>query len=202
MITEVSSPADRREFFRINDTVLIELQPLNANEAEQLGQVLKDPLHSGNSQEKSQLRTLQTAFNHITDQIIQHDREIARALRLLDEKINLVHHAVQRQQNRSDDNLKIEANLSGGGIAFMSAENIDAKNAVEVKIELQPYGTLIHTVANVISCTKTQDSSTKAPYFLRLAFSFMSEIDRNILVKHILNRQAETIRHNADSQFA
>ena len=202
MVTEVSSPADRREYFRINDTVLIEVQPLEAEEAEKLGQILKDPLHTGYGQERSQLRTLQTAFNHITDQIVLHDREIARALRLLDEKINLVHHAVQRQQNKSDDNLKIEANLSGGGIAFMTAENIATKNAVELKIELQPYGTLIHTVANVISCTKTQDSSTKAPYFLRLAFSFMSEIDRSILIKHILNRQAETIRNHADSQFA
>lgn len=195
MVTGVASQADRREFFRINDTVFIEFQPISAEEAEELSQVLKDPLHSGNYQEQGQLRTLQTAFNHIADQISHHDRDIARALRLLDEKINLINHAVQRQQNKSDENLEVEANLSGGGIAFMSAENIDPKSAVEIKIELQPSGTFIHTVANVIACTKAKDASDEAPYFLRLAFTSMSEIDRSILVKHILNRQAENIRH-------
>lgn len=83
----------------------------------------------------------------------------------------------------------------------MSAENIDSKSAVEIKIELQPSGSYIHTVANVISCHKTKNSSTEAPYFLRLAFTHMSEIDRSMLVKHILNRQAETIRHNSSNNL-
>jgi len=203
MITGVASQADRREFFRINDTVFIEFQSISDQTAEELGQILRDPLHSGNHQEKGQLRTLQTAFNHVTEQINQHDRDIARALRLLDEKITLINHAVQRQQNKSDKHLEIEVNLSGGGIAFMSAEEIAPKSAVELKIELQPSGTYIHTIANVIACSKTKDSSEEAPYFLRMAFISMSEIDRSILVKHILSRQAENIRHTkSDEQFS
>ena len=197
MVMDASSQADRREFFRINDTVYVDCQPISAEKAEELGKALKDPLHSANNQTKNQLRSLQSAFNHITDQINQHDRDIARALRLLDDKISMVHHAIHRQQNKSDDNQVIDANLSGGGIAFMTAEHIDSKNAVEVKIELQPMGTHIHTVANVISCNKTKENVDK-PYFLRLAFTYMSEIDRSTLVKHILNRQAEVIRHTVN----
>jgi len=195
MVMEASSQADRREFFRINDTVFIECHSISSPEAEQLGEILKDPLHSANSQEKNQFQTVQSAFNHITDQINQHNRDIARALRLLDEKISLINHMVQRQQNKSEGNQITEANLSGGGIAFMTAEQIDDKNAVELKIQLQSSGAHIHTVAKVISCNKTKEDSEK-PYFLRLAFIDMSEIDRSILIKHILNRQAEVIRHN------
>jgi len=195
MVMEASSQADRREFFRINDTVFIEFHSISPEEAEQLGETLSDPLHSANNQEKSQFQTVQSAFNHITDQINQQNRDIARALRLLDEKINIINHALQRQQNKSEDNQILDANLSGGGIAFMTAEQIDSKNAVEIKIQLQPSGAHIHSVAKVISCNKTNEGSEN-PYFLRLAFTDMSEIDRTILIKHILNRQAEVIRHN------
>jgi len=195
MVMDASSQADRREFFRINDTVVIEFHSISTQEAQQLGETLKDPLHSANNQEKNQFQTLQNAFNHLADQINQQNRDVARALRLLDEKISIINHALQRQQNKSEDNQILDANLSGGGIAFMSAEQIDTKNAVELKIQLQPSGAHIHTVAKVISCSKTMDNSDK-PYFLRLAFTDMSEIDRSILIKHILNRQAEVIRHN------
>jgi PilZ domain-containing protein len=195
MVLDASSGADRREFFRINDTVIIEFQSISAQEAEQLGEILNDPLHSANNQERNQFQTLQNAFNHLADQIGQQNRDIARALRLLDEKISIVNHTVQRQQNKSEGNQLIDANLSGGGIAFMVAEQIDTKNAVELKIQLQSSAANIHSVAKVISCKKTKEDSEK-PYFLRLAFIDMSEIDRSILIKHILNRQAEVIRHN------
>jgi PilZ domain-containing protein len=195
MVTDASSQADRREFFRINDTVFIECHSISSQEAEQLGEILKDPLHSANNQERNQFQTLQNAFNHLTDQINQHNRDIARALRLLDEKISIINHVLQRQQNKSEGHQIIDANLSGGGIAFMTAEQLDDKNAVELKIQLQSSGANIHSVAKVISCNKTNENSEK-PYFLRLAFIDMSEIDRNILIKHILNRQAEVIRHN------
>jgi hypothetical protein len=195
MVLDASSQADRREFFRINDTVYIECHSISSQEAEELGEILKDPLRSANHQDKNQFQTLQTAFNHLADQINQQNRDLARALRLLDEKISIVHHALQRQQNKSQGNQIVEANLSGGGIAFMTAEQIDTKNAIELKIQLQPTGAHIHTVAKVISCNKTNENSEK-PYFLRLVFTDMSEIDRSILIKHILNRQAEVIRHN------
>lgn len=195
MVMEASSQADRREYFRINDTVFLEFNSISSQEAEQLGETLNDPLHSANNQEKSQFQTVQNAFNHITDQINQQNRDVARALRLLDEKISIINHALQRQQNKSEGNQMLDANLSGGGVAFMTAEQIDSKNAVEIKIQLQPSGAHIHSVAKVISCNKTNEGS-ETPYFLRLAFTDMSEIDRTILIKHILNRQAEVIRHN------
>jgi hypothetical protein len=52
-------------------------------------------------------------------------------------------------------------------------------------------------VAHVVSCDKLNDAPQETPYLLRLAFTHMSEIDRNLLVKHVLNRQAEDIRNNA-----
>jgi c-di-GMP-binding flagellar brake protein YcgR len=191
-----SSGADRREFFRINDTVYVEYSVISDDEAEKIGQLLRDPLHSDQGSEKDQLHTIQAAFNHLTDQINQTDRDIARALRLLDDKLNIINHLVQRQQNPTENNIPVDANLSGGGIAFLAPENLIPKSTLELKIQLPAKGNVVHTIANVIGCSRVDHAPQDTPYFLRLAFTHMSELDRNVLVKHILNRQAEDIRNN------
>lgn len=192
--------SDRREYFRINDTVFVDYKLIDHAEAERLGAIIQNPLQSSSDSEgKLQLNTIQTSFTHLVDQINQDDREIARALRLLDEKINIHVQILKRQSDKSkDSNPAVEVNLSGGGIAFFSAEKIDAKNILEVHIELIPSGTTIHAITNVISCNKIHDAPKETPYFLRLVFSHMSECDRNLLVKHTLSRQAEELRSAQD----
>ncbi|MFW5451217.1 MAG: PilZ domain-containing protein [Methylophagaceae bacterium] len=191
--------SDRREFFRINDTVFIDISSLDEEQADRLGQVIRSPIHNDKNQEKQQLSALQTAFNHINDQINQTDRDVARALRILDDKLNLISQTVRRQQNRSNDSEAVEVNLSGGGIAFLTAEEFSSKSAFEINIELRPSGDLIHTVANVIACNRITDAPEETPYLLRLVFTHMSECDRNLLVKHTLSRQAEILRADHDT---
>ncbi|MFW5427280.1 MAG: PilZ domain-containing protein, partial [Methylophagaceae bacterium] len=65
---------------------------------------------------------------------------------------------------------------------------------VEIHIELSHSGNFINAIANVIACDKLDDTPEKTPYYLRLAFSHMSEHDRNLLVKHTLSRQAQALR--------
>lgn len=190
--------SDQREFFRINDMVFIELTPLDSGDVERLSVSIKDHTNNEENKEKSQLQTLQTAFSHLTDQINQQDREIARALRMLDERITLLAQSFQRQQNISENKSLTKVSLSGGGVSFLSADKYDAKSAVEIRIELRSSATVLHAIANVITCEKSFDAPKETPYYLRLIFSHMSECDRNSLIKHTLTRQAEDLRiaHN------
>tara|TARA_R110002050_G_scaffold9504_1_gene33085 strand:- start:223146 stop:223745 length:600 start_codon:yes stop_codon:yes gene_type:complete len=186
---------DRRNFFRINDTVYIDITELNYDEITHVASAIKNPpLTDNESQEKRQLSTIQASLTHLFEQINHTDRQVARALRLLDDKISIVTHMVQRQQNSTDSRTMVESNLSGGGIAFMTDHQYISKATLDLRIELQPSGTIIHTIANVIACDKHYDAPKHAPYYLRLVFTHMSEYDRNFLVKHILSRQAETLR--------
>jgi len=194
--------SDRRDFFRINDTVYIEFSLIDHNQAENLASSIDNTPSDESGQQKQQLSTLQTSITHLIDQINQSDREVARALRLLDEKINIIAHSLQRLHNTKDDSKAIEANLSGGGIAFLSADKYEAKRNIEMRIELRPSGTTLHVIANVIACNKLYDAPTETPYLLRLAFTHMSEIDRNLLVRHTLSRQAEELRIKAAQQPA
>lgn len=188
-----NSGSDRREFFRINDTVVIEYAVVSKDDTEQ------QPNHShqlniDESSDKIQLRNIQNNLNHLFDSINQADREIARALRLLDDKINLLTQALYRQSHPITPEALVEANLSGGGIAFMVEEPVSEKETVEIYLQLLPSGTQINAIAKVISCDKIDGADPSIPYHLRLAFTHMDEQDRNLLVKHTLNRQAEALR--------
>jgi hypothetical protein len=186
---------DRRDFFRINDMIYIDVTELNYDEVNQVVSTIKNPpLTDDVSQDKRQLSTIQASLIHLIEQINHSDRQVARALRLLDDKISIISHMVQRQQNTTDNRNMIESNLSGGGIAFMTDHQYAHKATLDLRIELQPSGTIIHTIANVIACDKQYDTPKDTPYFLRLVFTHMSEYDRNFLVKYILLRQAESLR--------
>jgi len=186
--------SDRREFFRVNDHVYIDFSALDNEEAARLIPIIKAPSHGDDGEDKQRLHDIQTHLSHLIDQINQTDRDVARALRLLDEKISLVAQTIHQQENKFDTRKPIEANLSGGGIAFFTAEQYPTKSTIEIHIEFQSSGCIIHAIANVVSCNKVYDAPKETPYLLRLVFSHMSEVDRNLLVKHTLSRQALELR--------
>lgn len=186
--------SDRREFFRINDTVFVEVTAIDGKDLQHRATAISNPSPSDGNQSLQQFQELTTSLTHLIDQINQSDRETARALRLLDDKVNLIAHAVQHQQNVSEHQNVSDVNLSGGGIALLSADQYSGNSPVEIRIELGQSGGFINAIANVISCEKLRDAPKETPYFLRLGFSHMSEHDRNALVKYTLSRQAQALR--------
>ncbi|MDQ7072408.1 MAG: PilZ domain-containing protein [Gammaproteobacteria bacterium] len=185
---------DRREFFRINDTVFVEISAIDGKELQSRVTAISNPIPDEGNLVQQQLDELTGSLTRLIDQISQSDRETARALRILDEKVNLVARSVQHQNNIADHLDTTDVNLSGGGIAFLSADKYQTKSPVEIRIELSHSGNFITAIANVISCDKEYDAPKETPYYLRLAFSHMSEHDRNALVKHTLSRQAQILR--------
>jgi len=193
--------SDRREFFRITDSVHIDYNPLSTAEVKKLIPHIQNHVQNDAVQSNQRLNSIQTSLNHLIDQINQTDRDIARALRLLDEKITLVNKTIAQKENSSEQRAYTDANLSGGGVAFFVSENYPTKTAMEIQIEFRSSGSVIHAIANVIACTKSYDAPRDTPYILRLVFSHMSEIDRNLLVKHTLSRQALDLRLNKEIQL-
>ncbi|WP_297808107.1 PilZ domain-containing protein [uncultured Methylophaga sp.] len=186
--------SDRREFFRINDTVVVDYKVIEKQQVAQAADRVARASVDDETNEKAQLRAIQNAFSHLVDQINHHDREVARALRMLDDKINLVSQSMQRYNNPINPDDLTEANLSGGGIAFMVDEAVPIRDHVELHLQLLPTANTIHALATVISCERLMGASPDKPYHLRMVFTHMDEQDRNQLVKHTLNRQAEMLR--------
>lgn len=188
------SGADRREFFRINDTLVVEYSVVNQDRMNEVVNNIERADDHIDHQDRHQLRSLQNNLNHLLDNINQSNRDIARALRLLDDKINLLVQKMNRQNKPVKPEQLTHANLSGGGIAFMVSEPVKNRESVELYLQLLPSSTEINALARVVSCDKVKTADPEHPYHLRLAFTHMDDQDRNLLVKHTLNRQAEALR--------
>jgi len=192
------SNSDRREFFRITDSVFIDHTLLNTAEVEKLVPSIQNHIRPNDSRDSQRISSIQTNLNHLIDTINQTDRDIARALRLLDEKITLLTKSTLKSNASPDENTYIDANLSAGGIAFYANENYPLNSALEVYIEFRSSSIMIHAIAHVISNSKSSEAPPETPYLLRLVFSHMSATDRNLLVKHTLSRQALYLRLSKD----
>ena len=193
MTDTADNTADRRAYFRINDRLLIQIKAMAAEAAWELGkQIVSSAAQTTHPSQP--LSSLETAFHHLTDQIGHTDRDIARALRMLDEKLNLLANNVQHLLQPVDDTQALSVNLSAGGVSMLSEQMIAAKTPVEVNMTLLPSGLNIRAIAKVISCEQLLNAQDGKAFSLRLAFTHMNETDRNILVKHTLSRQAENLR--------
>lgn len=187
---------NQRDFFRINDSVVLEIRPVDYQEAQHIINNVSPSKFQDHQDDHYLHATLQSTFNHLTDQINQTDRDIARALRILDERITLVSRAIRRQQHHLSDNKMIDVNLSASGLAFMSSTPYKSDDLCEITIELQPSGTIVHAVGKVINCITHDDIPSDACHHVRIEFIHMNDIDRNALVKHALSHQAHTIRNS------
>jgi hypothetical protein len=196
MISQKYHHSERREHFRINDSLLIRFKAIKPAEADLLGHQLVNNGHSEASQHQVQIRSLQMAFTLVTDQINHYDREVAKALRILNEKINLIEQSIHNPGLEQKPSQTINVNLSGGGLAFLTEQQLAIKSPVNVTIELHSSGVIIQALANVISCNKAKPENNQTPFYLRLAFTKMSEQGRDFLIKHVLFRQAEELRAN------
>ena len=122
---------------------------------------------------------------------------MARALRILNEKINLPDQIINEPNSgQSTASQKKEVNLSGGGLGLLCEQQYEERSPLIIQIELRSSGVRIQAVARVISCTRVEPENSQTPYYLRLAFTQMNEQGRDLLIKNILFRQAEELRAN------
>ncbi len=81
-------------------------------------------------------------------------------------------------------------NISGGGISFVSPRPFDPGDRLELKIILPPF-TPIHTVVNVI---RTSPDPHGHGMWLATEFVDLGENEQDRLIRHIIQTQAERLR--------
>ncbi|EMR13225.1 PilZ domain-containing protein [Methylophaga lonarensis MPL] len=183
--------AERRAFFRINDTVIVDFSQESGTE--------QPAMPAGDQQQRAQLNTIQTALGHLIEKINHQDREIGRALRLMDEKLNLLTQRLEAKMAPADMSKAREVNLSAGGMSVIDSQEYPAKTSLRVNLQLLPSMVTIYLQAKVISCKTISEQKEEPAYLLRMAFTEMTEEDRNTLVRHTLSRQAEILRTQKSS---
>lgn len=178
---------ERREYYRIEDRVALEILP-----AEDTGRQLS-PLFEllGN------LHQLELEAQPLLRQIADGDRALASYLRLQDRRIELIgqvlSHTVLQEMPPPQTVL-----LSEGGIQFAYPEPLPNDLTIHLKLLLLPESLGLLLSARILSCqSKTHDT-----YEVIASFESLSDVQRQLLARHILQRQAQERRQAQARQGA
>jgi len=176
---------DRREYYRIEDMIALEIRPLSAPEA--AGQeVLQDASPLFNL--LSELHLSEFESQHLLRQISERDRAIAAFLKSQNKRIDLLSQVVALTVlgHIGEPQPVI---LSEGGIDFQHPTPITTGAHLSVKLVLMPQALGLLLRARVTHCDRKGDGCD-----VGTEFEHLTDAQRQLLARYILQKQAQERR--------
>ncbi|MDF3864113.1 PilZ domain-containing protein [Pseudomonas denitrificans (nom. rej.)] len=173
---------DRREYYRIEDTLALEFRPLREDEI-QSQEVLQDDSALFNL--LSDLHLTDFESQHLLRHINERDRPLASYLKVMNKRIDLIAQALT-QSLLSEIGPARKVTLSEGGINFRDAQALPVGQDLALKIVLLPHGLGLLLRAKVTHCQHLPEGD----YEIGTEFEMLGDAQRQLLARHILQRQA------------
>ncbi|WP_324734162.1 PilZ domain-containing protein [Pseudomonas paeninsulae] len=173
---------DRREYYRIDDTIALEFTPLSGAEA-----LASDELHDSSPLFNllSELHLLDFESQHLLRHISERDRTLANYLKVINKRIDLLGQAVAQSLLR-DIGTPRRVCLSEGGVSFNSSQSLDIGTHLAIKIVLMPQALGLLLRAKVIHCQAVAEQQ----FEIGTEFEALTDAQRQLLARHIFQRQA------------
>ncbi|SEN00086.1 PilZ domain-containing protein [Pseudomonas sp. ok272] len=177
--------ADRREYYRIEDTIALDIQPLSGPAA--TGQeVLQDTSPLFNL--LSELHLSEFESQHLLRQISERDRNTAAYLKVLNKRIDLLGQVVALTV-LGQIGAPQPVIISEGGIDFQHPTPIAADSRLAVKLVLMPQALGLLLRARVTHC-----DAKGTGFDIGTEFEHLTDAQRQLLARYILQRQAQERR--------
>ena len=177
--------ADRREYYRIDDVIALEITPLSAPEAAS-DEVLQDASPLFNL--LSELHLSEFEAQHLLRQISERDRTVSSYLKTLNKRVDLLSQIVAQTVLGQIGELQ-PVTLSEGGIEFHHPHPYPTDSHLAVKLVLMPQALGLLLRARVVRCL-AQDGG----YSIDTEFESLNDTQRQLLARHILQKQAQARR--------
>ena len=177
--------ADRREYYRIEDLIALELTPVRASEAA-TSEVLQDASPLFNL--LSELHLSDFESQHLLRQISERDRTVSSYLKTLNKRVDLLSQIVAQTVLGQIGELQ-PVTLSEGGIEFHHPHPYPTDSHLAVKLVLMPQALGLLLRARVVRCL-AQDGG----YSIDTEFESLNDTQRQLLARHILQKQAQARR--------
>lgn len=176
---------DRREYYRIEDMIALEIRPLSAPEA--AGQeVLQDASPLFNL--LSELHLSEFESQHLLRQISERDRNLAAFLKSQNKRIDLLSQviAITVLGQIGEPQPVI---ISEGGVEFQHPTPIAVDAHLSVKLVLMPQALGLLLRARVTHCDRKGEN-----YEVGTEFEYPTDAQRQLLARYILQKQAQERR--------
>lgn len=176
---------ERRRYFRVSDLVGLNYRFLSEGERE-LALV-------------AQPRSLNNLLAQIEDEIdmnlqalLQANPDLHKLMDLYNQKINLAfgYGLADKDQDAGHSVRACQVNISACGIAFPCADPAALNQSLALDLTLFPNNIRVQLLASVISCERHEEGAAEEAYIIRANFEHLSENDEELLVQHVIKRQA------------
>jgi len=187
--------SDRRNFFRIDDTVRMSLRRVPEEELKTRLERLEQDL-AGNFTVLSSLSAITGQMTAGLRRIENRDPDLAAYLRAIDQKIEVIGRAFIAAEPELVAEAAVPVNLSAGGMCAGVEEHYESGVDIEIRMLLFPSFTGLMIYGNVIECgpADVEHPSGKYQHLARIEFTHIREQDRELLIRHLLRRQSDQLR--------
>lgn len=184
---------DRRQFFRINDTISLKYRIVQNDDIE------AEIRRSEN--EQTELAELKNAFNVLEAKILSRIERlqkteplVADILGLFDKKLSLMQNMLMHGEDTQEmmSNMQ-QVNLSASGMSFESNTPINEGTTLKAEMVLFPEYHYISVYAKVVDCRKKIDDSL---YRFKVGVEFIGISDKvqEDIMQHVLSKQASELQ--------
>ncbi|WP_323750694.1 PilZ domain-containing protein [Marinobacter sp.] len=176
------SPQDRREFFRIQDRIGLEIRRLEENDPEDPNLFNDTPLDSL----KAEYRRLdQDIKTHLVN-LAERDRLLTGLITTLSSKMDTLARIIAFEQNPLQPDDWQDVIMSEGGLAFFSPSvTWQAGDRMAVRMTLPPELYQPQAIAQVIDLER----KTSGGAWVQAAFTELEEGDRQQIARHVMRWQ-------------
>jgi len=185
---------ERRQYFRIDDTVRLCVRPVTEEQARQ-GMADLERGSAGNFTVMSGLAAITAQMAGNMRRIEGRDPDLAAYLRALDHKFEILGRALLNQDADLSSEPAQPVNLSAGGVSLYTREAVPLGQLLEIRMLLFPSFTGLLAYGEVVASEPLAPGECDPYTFqLRLEFTLLRENDRELLIRHVLRRQSDALR--------
>lgn len=184
---------ERRRFFRLDDEVVLDFQVFSPEELSELTQ------HT--SQVKTELQEIEQELGALIYQLKSQNPQVSRLAELLNQKLNLLAQSGQQttqQRALSSSEARTRINLSACGMAFNTAEALDANHHLMLNMQLKPSNTVLELRGRVISVSPSGEENK--PHHVRVNFEGLTEAEQELLIQHLFQLQNRNLKARQQEQ--
>ncbi|WP_397452715.1 PilZ domain-containing protein [Pseudomonas sp. NA-150] len=177
---------DRREYYRIEDMIALEINHLSGTDAPHHA-----PAHDTSTLFNllSELHVSEFESQHLLRQLSEQDRVLSSFLKVLNKRIDLLGQVVaQTVIGKIGEPQPVI--LSEGGLQFHHHLPIRTGTQLSIKMVLMPQALGLMLKAKVTHC----DTHEIGSFEIGTEFEGLSDAQRQLLARHILQRQAQQRR--------
>ncbi len=189
--------SDRRQFFRLEDeavlTVRVVSEELHASLAAR-----PEEEWEGDGSVVARIGALTTQTGTILAAIRKSDPDVGHYLAILDKKIDLLARALEGGRHREKAGEGERITIGAGGVDYHAAEALNPGTRLEIDLLFLPSRLHIHAYGTVVDCVR-DDAEPDRPFRIGAAFTLLSAIQREAIVRHVLARQSALLRKSRHS---